>query len=210
MWTMNFQMFKLDLEKAEEPEIKSPTSVGSLKKREFQKNIYFCFIDYPMDVGTLISGSSVFSKFSLNVWKFMVHVLLKPGLENFEHYFTSVWDECNCAGVWAFFGISFLWDWDENWPFLVLRLLLSFPNLLAYWVQNFHSIVFQYLKELHWNSITSTSFDCSSQEYPNQASYHLAYSKLSKLLVKEHLYNLWLLVASRSGKQMSSAVSLCM
>ena len=46
MWTMNFQMFKLVLEKAEEPEIKLPTSVGSSKKREFQKDIYFCFIDY--------------------------------------------------------------------------------------------------------------------------------------------------------------------
>ena len=46
MWTMNFQMFKLVLEKEEEPEIKLPTSVGSLKKHEFQKNIYFCFIDY--------------------------------------------------------------------------------------------------------------------------------------------------------------------
>ena len=46
MWTINFQMFKLDLDKAEEPEIKLPTSTGSSKKREFQKNIYFCFIDY--------------------------------------------------------------------------------------------------------------------------------------------------------------------
>ena len=46
MWTVNYQMFKLDLEKAEEPEIKLPTSVGSLKTWEFQKNIYFCFIDY--------------------------------------------------------------------------------------------------------------------------------------------------------------------
>ena len=46
MWTVNFQMFKLDFKKAEEPEIKLPTSVGSLKKQEFQKNIYFCFIDY--------------------------------------------------------------------------------------------------------------------------------------------------------------------
>ena len=46
MWTKNFQMYKLDLEKAEEPEIKFPTSIGSLKKQEFQKNIYFCFIDY--------------------------------------------------------------------------------------------------------------------------------------------------------------------
>ena len=50
--------------------------------------------------------------------KFTVHVLLKSGLENFEHYFTSVWDECNCAVVWAFFSISFLWNWNENWPFL--------------------------------------------------------------------------------------------
>ena len=49
-----------------------------------------CFSDDPADVGNLISGSSAFSKTSLNIWKFMVHVLLKPGLENFEHYFTSV------------------------------------------------------------------------------------------------------------------------
>ena len=49
-----------------------------------------CFFDDPTDVGNLISGSSAFSKASLNIWKFMVHVLLKPGLENFEHYCTSV------------------------------------------------------------------------------------------------------------------------
>ena len=49
-----------------------------------------CFFDDPADVGNLISGSSAFSKTSLNIWNFMVHVLLKPGLENFEHYFTSV------------------------------------------------------------------------------------------------------------------------
>ena len=49
-----------------------------------------CFFDDPTDVGNLISGSSAFSKTSLNIWKFTVHVLLKPGLENFEHYFTSV------------------------------------------------------------------------------------------------------------------------
>ena len=80
---------------------------------------------------------------SLNIRKFMVHILLKPGLENFEHYFTSVWDECNCVVVWSFFGIAFLWDWNENWPFPVLWPLLSFPYLLAYWVQHFHSIIFQ-------------------------------------------------------------------
>ena len=137
-----------------------------------------------------------FSKFSLSIWKFLVHVLLKPWLENFEHYFASVWDECNCEVVWTFpdcsesicncknpsamqetpvqslvgrcpregngyplqysglenpmdgmlqrvrhawetftftwifFGIAFLWDWNENGLFLVLWALLSFPNLL--------------------------------------------------------------------------------
>ena len=50
----------------------------------------FCFFDDPVDVGNGISGSSAFSKTRLNIWKFTVHVLLKPGLENFEHYFTSV------------------------------------------------------------------------------------------------------------------------
>ena len=49
-----------------------------------------CFFDDPVDVGNLISGSSAFSKTSLNIWKFMVHILLKPGLENFEHYFTRM------------------------------------------------------------------------------------------------------------------------
>ena len=101
-----------------------------------------CFFDDPTDLGNLISGPSAFSKSSLNTWRFMVHMLLKPSLENFEHYFTSVWDECNCLVVWAFFGITFLWDWNENWPFPVLWPLLNFPNLLSYWVQRFHSIIF--------------------------------------------------------------------
>ena len=49
-----------------------------------------CFFDDPMDVGNLISGSSAFSKTSLNIWKFTVHILLKPDLENFEHYFANM------------------------------------------------------------------------------------------------------------------------
>ena len=61
-----------------------------------------CFFHDPGDVANLTSGSSAFSKTSLNIRKFMVHVLLKPGLENFEHYFNSMWDERNCAVVWAF------------------------------------------------------------------------------------------------------------
>ena len=55
-----------------------------------------CFFDDPTDVGNLISGSSAFIKPSLNIWKFMIHILLKPSLEIFEHYFARVRDECNC------------------------------------------------------------------------------------------------------------------
>ena len=58
-----------------------------------------CFFDDPTDVGNLISGSSAFSKSSLNIWKFTVHILLKPGLENFEHYLARMRDECNRAVV---------------------------------------------------------------------------------------------------------------
>ena len=116
---------------------------GIVIKAEVDVLLELCqFFNDPTDVGNLISGSSAFSKSSLSMWKFMVHVLLKPGLENFEHYFASVWDECNYAVVWTFFGIFFLWDWNENWPFPVLWPLLSFPDLLAYWVQHFNSIIF--------------------------------------------------------------------
>ena len=97
-----------------------------------------CFFYDPADIGNLISGSSAFSKSSLNICKFKIHVLLKPGLENFEHCCASVWDECNCAVVWTFFGIAFFGDWNEKWAFPVLWPLLSFPNLLVYWV--WHSI----------------------------------------------------------------------
>ena len=101
-----------------------------------------CFFNDPVDVGNLISGSSAFSKSSLNICNFMVHLLLKPGLGNFQHYFASVWDECNSAVVWAFFGIAFLWGWDETWSFPVLWPLLSFPNLLVYWGQHLNNIMF--------------------------------------------------------------------
>ena len=73
-----------------------------------------CFFYDSIDVDNLIPGSSAFSKFSFNIWKFWVHVLLKFRLENLEHYFASVWDECNYVVVRTFFAIAFLWDWNEN------------------------------------------------------------------------------------------------
>ena len=66
-----------------------------------------CFFYDPKDVCNLISGSSAFSKFSLYVWNFSIHVLLKPSLEDFEHYLASIWNEHNCTVVWAFFGLPF-------------------------------------------------------------------------------------------------------
>ena len=93
-------------------EIYTVKDFGTVNKPEVDVFLELsCFFNDPMDVGNLISGSSAFSKSSLNIWKFLVHMLLKPGLENFEHYFASMWDECNCAVVWTFLGIAFLWDW---------------------------------------------------------------------------------------------------
>ena len=68
-----------------------------------------------MDVGNLISGSSSFSKSSFNIWKFLVHMLFKLSLENFEHCFPSKW--LQLCGSWTFFGVTFLWVWNENCPF---------------------------------------------------------------------------------------------
>ena len=105
-----------------------------------------CFFDdlvsHPVDVGI---WSLVLLPFLKPAWasgSSQFYILLKPGLENFEHYFASMWDECNCAVVWAFFSIIPLWVWNENRTFPVLWPLLCFPNLLAYWVQHFQRIIF--------------------------------------------------------------------
>ena len=83
----------------------------------------------------------------------MVHILLKPGLENFEHYFTSVWDECKCVVVWAFFGIAFLWDWNETDLFQSCG----------------HCWVFQICWYIEWSTFTASSFRIwnSSTEMPS-------------------------------------------
>ena len=76
--------------------------------------------------------SSAFSKLNLYIWNFLVHILLKPPLKDFEHSHTSMWNEHNCMVVWTFFGIALLWDWNDNWPFPVLWPLWSFLNLQTY------------------------------------------------------------------------------
>ena len=68
------------------------------------------------------------------------HTLLKPGLKDFEHNLTSMWNEHTCTVVWTFLGIAFLWDWNVNWPFPVLWPLQT--HLLTYWMQHFNSITF--------------------------------------------------------------------
>ena len=73
---------------------------GIVNKAEIDVIMDFsCFFYDPVNVANLISGSSAFSKSSLNIWNFMVYALLKPDLENFEYYFASVCDEYNCALV---------------------------------------------------------------------------------------------------------------
>ena len=85
---------------------------------------------------------SAFSKSNLYIQKFSVRILLKPSLKDFEHNLASMWNEHKWMVVWAFFGIALLWEWNENWPFPVLWLLLSFSNLLTYWTSHFNSITF--------------------------------------------------------------------
>ena len=120
----NFQQFFCDPHK----------DFGMVNKAEVDAFLEFsCFFHDPADVGNLISASSAFSKTSLNIWKVMVQLLLKPSLENFEHYFAIVWDECNCSVVWAFFGIAFLWDWNENWPFALTLATAEFSKFAGIW-----------------------------------------------------------------------------
>ena len=103
-----------------------------VNKSEVDIFLEFCrFFDDPMDVSNLISGSSAFSKSSLNL-----------GISQFTCFWSLAWrnlsitllvrDECNFVVVWAFFGIAFIWDWNENWPFPILWPLRSFLNLLSY------------------------------------------------------------------------------
>ena len=91
-----------------------------------------CFFHDPADVGNLTSGSFAFSKTSLSIREFTVHILLKVSLKDFEHNLTSIWNEKYFMLVWIFFVIALHWDWNKNWPLPVLWPQLSFPNLLTY------------------------------------------------------------------------------
>ena len=111
-----------------------------------------CFFHDPADVGNLISGSSAFSKTSLNIWKFTVHVLLKSGLENFEHYFSSMWDECNCVVVWAFFVVVCI-----NGSFLLLNSILSHWYANIYLLRNIYVSRFELLQaSLLWTFVSKS------------------------------------------------------
>ena len=90
---------------------------------------FWSLVPLPFLNPTCTSGSSQFMYWWSLAWRILSMTLL-------------MWDECNCVVVWAFFGTAFLWNWNENRPFPVLWELLSFPNLLAYWVQHFDNIIF--------------------------------------------------------------------
>ena len=130
------------------------------------------FFNDPVDVGNLISGSSAFPKSSLIIWKFMVHVLLKPCLENFEHCFASMWAECNCVVVWTIFGIVFLWDWMK-------------PDL--FWSCG-HCWVFQICWHIECSTFTASSFRIwnSSNGIPSPTSV-LFIVRLPKVYLSSYL-----------------------
>ena len=85
-----------------------------------------CFLYDPMNVGNLISGSSFFSKPSLDIWKFLVCIMLKPSIQDFKHDLTSMGDKCNRPMVGTFFSTTLPGNWDKDWPFPVLWPLLVF------------------------------------------------------------------------------------
>ena len=97
----------------------------------FWNSLAFSMIQWVLTVWSLIQLVHSY------IWTFSIHILLKPSLKDFEHYLASMWNEYNCLVVETFFGIALLWDCNESWPFPGLWPMLSFSNLLAYWVQHF-------------------------------------------------------------------------
>ena len=126
--------------------IHSVKGFGRVNKAEIDVFLELsCFFHDPADIGNLISGSSAISKTTLNIWKFRAHILLKPGLENFEHYFTSMWDECNCEVVWAFLGSNYL-------PFFGIGMKTDLFQSCG------HCWVFQICWHIECSTFTASSF----------------------------------------------------
>ena len=94
-----------------------------------------CFFYDPADVGNLIFGSCAFSKPNLYIWKFSVHILLKPSLKDFEHNLVSMWNECNCAVVWHSLALPFFGIWRRKWqptPVLLPGKFCGWRSLVGY------------------------------------------------------------------------------
>ena len=86
-----------------------------VSEREIDVFLKFpCFLYNPANVGNLISSFSSFPKPNLDIWKFLVHIMLKPSMKDFKHDLTSIEEECNCLMVNTFFGITLLGNWDED------------------------------------------------------------------------------------------------
>ena len=84
---------------------------------EAEIDVFFkfpCFLYHPANVGNLISSSSFFSKPSLDIWKFLVRIMLQPSMQDFKHDLTGMGDECSCLMVSTFFGTTLLENWDEG------------------------------------------------------------------------------------------------
>ena len=95
-----------------------------MKQMFFWNSLVFSMIWCVLAMGSLFPVPFVNPAFIFQ--SFLVHILLKPSLNDFEYYLVSMWNECSCVVVWTFFAIVLLWDWNENWPFTVYMYLLFF------------------------------------------------------------------------------------
>ena len=88
-----------------------------MKQMFFWNSLAFSIIQWMWAIWSLVPLPFLNPAWTSGISWFVYCWTSWTGLENFEHYFAIVWDECNCVVVWTFFGIAFLWDWNENWPF---------------------------------------------------------------------------------------------